>query len=479
MLTGQPLRPGYRSVAGGSGGTLYAAAGIYTAKSWERSGPVEQDPFNFLGGWDEYQLTPITAIHQPTISILDGEHVRRVITVTGGNTQPVIDGWTIRNGNATGLITNCYVHGSTAGGCGGGIYVFEASPTISNNIIEENDAVVEKGIEGKNGSGGGIYVDSSAATIINNNEIRNNNSHAGGAGWGGGIFLHDSGPSVSISNNDIHDNDDTPSITYYQHNGSGIMVYSNSGSVVINRNSIYDNVPGDQNYYGTAIGLQFCDDDVVIEDNSIINNRGVTVITLNYSDVILQRNTIIDPEANTGVNISSDTYTGTVISSQLINNIIAHHDYYNIYVNNHATGLNNIILIHNTLSHSQVGLYVADGNTITFDRGIISYHTDHGIYKVGEPDINLTVSNTLFHENTENDENGDPYFTGDPAYIDPSIYDFHLLWNSAAINRVTDGGVYQDRDSDTRPSGGGSTPYDVGADEYNWLEFFLPLLAKP
>ena len=54
------------------------------------------------------------------------EKTFRVIYIYG-DISPIIDGFTIQNGDASGLATNCSGTGLTAGGCGGGIFVYQAA----------------------------------------------------------------------------------------------------------------------------------------------------------------------------------------------------------------------------------------------------------------------------------------------------------------------------------------------------------------
>ena len=64
-----------------TGGTLYAAAGTYTGKSGNQVVLLTKS-INFLGGWDSNTSVPVVRDPETYVSILDGEHARRVITVT-------------------------------------------------------------------------------------------------------------------------------------------------------------------------------------------------------------------------------------------------------------------------------------------------------------------------------------------------------------------------------------------------------------
>jgi hypothetical protein len=55
--------------------------------------------------------------------------------------------------------------------------------------------------------------------------------------------------------------------------------------------------------------------------------------------------------------------------------------------------------------------------------------------------------------------------SGDPAFMDPAAWDYHIGSDSAAIDQGMGAGVTTDFEGDTRPQGAG---YDVGADEYTW-----------
>lgn len=118
----------------------------------------------------------------------------------------VIDGFTITGGNA------CY---------GGGIFIYNASPTISNNIITENTAAsydtYSCSMSGfyfdRYGCGGGIFCYDSSPLIMNNVISNNTANFQNGiqqigsdywGGLGGGIFCHGGYPVIignTITNN--------------------------------------------------------------------------------------------------------------------------------------------------------------------------------------------------------------------------------------------------------------------------------------
>ncbi len=87
---------------------------------------------------------------------------------------------------------------------------------------------------------------------------------------------------------------------------------------------------------------------------------------------------------------------------------------------------------------------------------------------------------TLWHDNGADTSGEGTIVTGtvnvydDPAFANPSAWDYHLTAGSAAIDAGVDAGVTTDIDSDARPMG---TGYDIGADEWGkWV--YLPIVLK-
>jgi hypothetical protein len=64
--------------------------------------------------------------------------------------------------------------------------------------------------------------------------------------------------------------------------------------------------------------------------------------------------------------------------------------------------------------------------------------------------------------------------SGNPAFVNPAVDDFHLGAGSAALDAGTDAGVTVDFESDARPLGSG---FDIGYDEA-FFRIYLPLILR-
>ncbi|MDR1908719.1 MAG: hypothetical protein LBQ35_02260, partial [Spirochaetaceae bacterium] len=132
---------------------------------------------------------PLPPIEESTV--LDG------LTITGGNANVNGDltsqGGGIFLGGASPALTNVTITGNKAI-TGGGLALFESSPVLTNGTITGNSA-------SGSGGGGGMYNYDNSSPVLNNVTISNNTS----TGNGGGMYNYDnSSPvltDVTISNN--------------------------------------------------------------------------------------------------------------------------------------------------------------------------------------------------------------------------------------------------------------------------------------
>jgi len=173
---------------------------------------------------------------------------------TSQNQQDVIDGITIRNG------LNEF-------GNGGAIYCNSASPTIRNNVIENNVA----------NSGGGIYCETSNS-LIEDNVIRNNQATTSifpGSVWGGGIAVEGGAPI--IRNNQITENEATSSDGEVPAFGGAVSV-RNSACEIRNNLILGNSANGGSSFHGYGGGIHFSNVDELqgkIENNTVVNNTGI------------------------------------------------------------------------------------------------------------------------------------------------------------------------------------------------------------
>jgi hypothetical protein len=282
----------------------------------------------------------------PDLCIIDGNRETTVVTIENFETrETTLEGFTIRNG--------FIAYGQAYGG---GISIISASPTIRNNIIENNIGEISWGGSGagiyisewtsiphdtmspyihnntiKNngmvGQGGGITVFNSHA-VIENNIIENNKSSFAGSniGYGGGIYYglihgHAYGNPVrgAIIRHNIIAANSAPTT------GGGIFIApahqpSLSDPVIIDSNLIIENILDKgyaltpNPYYGGGIGMIIYAADPTAElDVDIINNMfiGNEAFLCGGGFALFNYNT---PQVFTGINITNNTFYGNRIT---------------------------------------------------------------------------------------------------------------------------------------------------------------------
>jgi hypothetical protein len=129
----------------------------------------------------------------------------------------LIDGFTIKGGNANGSGFVSYQSQTLYRGYGGGMYNNTSSPTITNATFTNNNATFGGGMFNETSSptitnatftnnnatfGGGMYNYDNSSPTLTNATFANNN-----ANFGGGMYIEDSSPT--ISNSIIWDNGST------------------------------------------------------------------------------------------------------------------------------------------------------------------------------------------------------------------------------------------------------------------------------
>ncbi|MBY0231939.1 MAG: right-handed parallel beta-helix repeat-containing protein [Gemmataceae bacterium] len=163
------------------------------------------------------------------VSHLKGDGKDSVVTLAQAGAS-VVDGFLVTGGGRSALAKPLWV--------GGGFYILEGSPTISNNVIEKNRTCPPVKQEQEK-LGGGIYSAAAKVTILGN-VIRNNVS-----GRGAGISVD--GPKVVIRGNIVQDN-----IGVSDH-GGGLYVFSPDAE--ISRNRVSGNEIGRDLGYGWGGGI--------------------------------------------------------------------------------------------------------------------------------------------------------------------------------------------------------------------------------
>lgn len=212
------------------------------------------------------------------------------------------------------IVDNIMFHGNSTANfwgaaiyVGGGTYVNPVTPAITNNVIEENVADPPAGQNGNNltyGVGGGIYTGMYTAPTITGNTIRSNragDTNTGNQiGGGGGIVVYSISPTIApqISHNLIQDN----------------MSSDFGGGIALGQ--AYDDVDGVPTYFPSFADIH----NNLIELNRSFSGGGILG---GVTRAIITNNTIVDNTAEFGGGVASGQLQSTTDAMHLYNNIIA------------------------------------------------------------------------------------------------------------------------------------------------------------
>ena len=287
------------------------------------------------------------------------------------------------------------------------------------------------------GAGGGIYAASSAGITLISNHIYSNTASYGGGAW---FYLS---YSARLESNDIYGNTATV-------NGGGIG--SQYGQVLaLTDNRFFDNVA--EGASGGGIYL-FDADGSTLTRNEIISNTandwGGGVALLVSTDVTLENNVIA------GNHGAAALYLHQSGDSHIVHTTIARNDVYyaGVYLSEGTYWLTNTILVSHT-----VGVQVQPGTTATLAATLWGTAT-------WANDSDWTNNGTLI--------TGTLNWWGNPDFVNPDGWDYHIGASSGAIDRGIDAGVGTDIDGEPRSY----SPPDLGADEYWPPRIYLPLALR-
>jgi hypothetical protein len=438
------------------GDTIYVAGGNYTGKGTHDMPVISvTQSITLYGGWDGAAFGPIVRDPAAHPSVLDGERMRRVVHIRLA--APTLDGFVIANGNATGLVGNCYQ--TNADGCGGGVFVQGARPVIVNNVITNNIAAVTTvGYPtGTTGYGGGLYLYDVAGAVISGNLIISNVASLANCGEGGGIYLQSYGTNngAQLLFNQVLSNTAT---TMNLACGLGGGISGGPYGALIQGNTIAGNQAnsfgggygaGLYQWYGTAAYL----------NNLVRGNLGSVsgqAVYLGWSESDFVGNRVVDNATSQGIRLEMAQDGGP----RLVNNVVARSGDKTLSTFGGMSYPLTATLLHNTLvgSGSGSGVYVETDYVALFLTNTIVVSHTWGITSAFPASSTVLADHTLFWANIHdgirgvNPVDGNPTFAADGYHIGPG----------SAVDAGVNAGVITDIDGDPRPDG--CFP-DIGADE--------------
>lgn len=332
------------------------------------------------------------------VSHIQGDGADSVVTLLNAGAS-TIDGFRITGGTRS--------LEPEFGILGGGLYVSGGSPTISNNLIENNDTRPPTPGDSEP-VGGGIFA-GDADIFILNNIIRNNTS-----GRGGGIGIN--GGSVVIRGNTVQNN-----MGVSDHGGG---LYIAAPQVEVSDNLIRGNEIGRELGYGWGGGIIVfgADSRALLSFNIITENYAPSVgsgvfiddgarATLDHE--LIYNNACPDGGTTGGVGVYVDGYDQAGSQATLIHTTVAGHACTTMGGN---------------------GLYVEAGSEVTIQNSIFWGNGGDDFFV--DATSRITATYTLAQEALAGEGN----LSVDPLFADPGQHDYHLQSTAGRWDPQANGG---------------------------------------
>lgn len=398
----------------------------------------------------------------------------------------VLEGFTLTSGRAN---------------TGGGVFCFEASPTLRDNIIQGNtalqfgggayldvcDAVFEGNLIDTNsarsttdsvGSGGGLFVVGGAPTLMDN-DIQSNSAMLSGGGIAliGGSRAKLEGGSITLN-------------TALEHGGGvySLSAYPQIVDMLIEANNASDN--------GGGILLEGCEDSsypCVMRELSVVSNRAIGgsgggISVKDSKSVVLERSLISNNRAGSG----GGGLSALNAHPRVVNNIFHCNDGGRfgggIYLEASFAQLLHNTVLENTVLESGGGIYFKDltanaNKGVTIVNNIIVKHLKNGIQHEGPTTAWSIRANDVFGNGVgglanyggmsdltgyDGNISADPIFATHKINCNPADDTLMPLSASPVVDSGQDVEVRQDFRSNPRPTDGnndGILMYDMGAYE--------------
>jgi len=435
------------------GDEIHVATGVYTGVQ-ARAGITQvvyiSKTVTVRGGYTITNWATPDPVAHPTT--LDAQGQGRVLVISGTIT-PTLEGLRITAGDAAGLgggpwddddggglyiytatatISGCMVYSNTANRFGGGLYLDNSDATLEGNTVISNTAY----------AGGGLYLWKGAATLEGNTVISNT------ASPGGGLYLDHS--DTTLAGNIVSGN--TASV------GGGLYLWD--GAVTLEGNTVSGNTA-----YSDGGGLYLWDAAITLAGNIVSGNTASAGggLYMDFSDATLRDNMVQGNTASAGGGLHL-SYSNAMLDNNLVIDNQVSSSGAGLYVSGSAPRLRHNTVVHNAGGDGG-GVYITNSSTVVLTNTILVSHTVGVTVTAGST---ATLEATLWYSNGTHTGGAGTILTGtinvygDPAFVNPAAWDYHLGPGSAAIDAGVDAGVTTDIDGEPRPQGLG---YDIGADE--------------
>jgi len=412
----------------------------------------------------------------PANATLTNVYIAHNTVITAGNSGGVDTGGSITITNST-FFQNQTLTGS-GGGSGAGAnalldhvtYDGNTAYNLGGGLIVYGGARVSASQFGNNHSqhnwGGGFYA-SQASIVTDTQFVGNDSAYAGGGvgvqygslqvtgglfesntaavgGWGGAIYS--GGPSLTISG------------TRFISNTAEDPGGATASNTTILTNTLYrSNTAGGVGGGGVAFGPLQVSGSLFQGNQAGTSGGGLQV----GSQITVSRSSFIANTAADGGGLYQSGGGGSIVNSLFAGNLALSTSGDALYLV--PTGTTRVL--QTTLAGPALiggsALY-AGGGTTDLVNTIIANH-NLGILQSGGT---VNADYTLFFGNLLNTQGGgisnNHPLSGDPAFFNPLLNDYHLGTGSAAVDIGTNSGVGLDFDGDARPQGSG---FDIGYDE--------------